>query len=258
MKKRVVILLVTSILIASFIMGCGAKSNSTPDTNAPVDSESSSEATGSDEKVTLNYYAWDEGDYLQEIVDAYNESSNVAQVKLTIIASSDYDDKLLAMLAGDNDIDLYNMRSISLLSRLAHTGNLADLTQYIQDSELDVTVYGTGYAETQIDNKFYGLPYRSQSYALFYNKKIFDEKGIPYPDNLTWDEYAELAKQLTEGEGMDKVYGGYIPEWLYTPFITLQRSSNIADDDLSATQEWLEMLNRLYNIDGSHISVAHM
>ena len=69
------------------------------------------------------------------------------------------------------------MRSISLLSRLAHTGNLADLTQYIQDSELDVNAYGQ-VMQKQIDNKFYGLPYRSQSYALFYNKKIFDEKAF--------------------------------------------------------------------------------
>ena len=30
-------------------------------------------------KVQLNYYAWSEGDYLQDIVDAYNAQSTVAE-----------------------------------------------------------------------------------------------------------------------------------------------------------------------------------
>ncbi len=259
-KKKLVVLITTCILTAATHWGCG-KADQTPTDEsgqaANNSSENISEAAAGD-KVELNYYAWSEGDYLQEIVDTYNAFSTVAQVKLTTVASIDYDDKLVTMLAGENDIDLYNMRSVSLLSKLANSGNLADMTKNIQDSGLDVSVYGTGYADTQINNMFYALPYRSQSYALFYNKKIFDEKGITYPDNLTWDEYAKLAKQLTEGEGQDKVYGGYIPEWLYTPFITLQEGSNIADDNLTATQDWLEMLNKLYNEDGSHMSYSDM
>jgi multiple sugar transport system substrate-binding protein len=261
--KKITALITACVLVTAALAGCG-RAAGTPEDNNGVqtgDNDASSDNISKPEagdKVELNYYAWSEGDYLQEIVDAYNASSTLAHVKLTTVASSDYDDKLVTMLAGDNDIDLYNMRSASLLSKLANSGNLADMTDYIKNAGLDVSIYGTGYADTQIDNKFYGLPYRAQSYALFYNRKIFDDKQIPYPDNLTWDEYAALAKQLTQGEGQDKVYGGYIPEWLYTPFITLQEGSNIADDDLTATQDWLEMLNKLYNEDGSHMSYSDM
>ncbi len=261
-KKKIVALMFSCIFTSAILLGCGKAEDTPQNDSGQVGGSTSvpenSSETNTGDKVELNYYAWSEGDYLQEIVDAYNASSTVATVKLTTVASSDYDDKLVTMLAGDNDIDLYNMRSISLLNKLANSGNLADVTNYIKDSGLDVSVYGTGYMDTQIDDKFYALPYRTQSYALFYNKKIFDAREIAYPDNLTWDEYAELAKQLTEGEGQDKVYGGYIPEWLYTPFITLQEGSNIADDDLTATQNWLEMLNKLYNEDKSHMSYADM
>lgn len=39
---------------------------------------------------------------------------------------------------------------------------------------------------------------------LFYNKDLFDAAGVAYPTNdMTWDAYAELAKQMTK----DGVYG---------------------------------------------------
>lgn len=66
---------------------------------------------------------------------------------------------------------------------------------------------------------------------------MFDAKGVAYPDNLTWDEYADLAAELSEGTGADRIYGGYIPDWNNCAYITLQEGSNFADDDLSALQD---------------------
>lgn len=222
------------------------------------DKESSSGSVTKDGKVKLTYYAWEEGSYIKDIVDSYNAQSDIAEVTLVSFPSNDYDTKLTTMLSGKNDIDIFNMRSISLLNTLISTGNLLDITEYVKNSDIDITAYGSSFAELRVDGKYFALPYRAQSYALFYNKKIFDEKGISYPDNLTWEEYAELALELTSGSGANKIYGGFIPDWLYAPFITQQMGSNIADDDLGPTQAWLEMLNRLYNIDNSHMSMLDM
>lgn len=265
MKKRLLPLLMTASILAAALSGCG--NQSAPDASAPgTESAAATTNTTSDsvslpdgeEKTVLHYYAWSEGDYLQEIVDAYNAQSQTAEVQMTQVNSSDYEDKLFTMLAGKNDIDIFNIRTGSLVSDLAGTGNLADLSPFIQDSGLDVSIYGTGFAETKIDDKFYALPYRSSAYGLFYNKKIFDEKGIPYPDNLTWDEYANLALELTEGEGTDKFYGSYIPDWNGCPYEVIQKGSNLADDDLTAARIWAERLNRFYNTDNSHMSFTEM
>lgn len=261
MKKRIAAILVLC-MGCSLLTSCGSSSSGDDSaTDSATESATESTTEGADdstEKVELNYFAWSEGDALLEIVEEYNATSTVAYVNLTTVASDDYETKLTAMLAGDGDVDLYNMRSQSLLSTMATSGNLVDISSYIQESGLDVSVYGTGFAETQIDGSFYSLPYRSQSYALFYNKVIFDENGLDYPTNITWDEYEELALALTTGSGADKVYGGYIPEWLYAPFMTQQTGSNIADDDLTATQLWLEELNLFYNTDNSHMSYTEM
>lgn len=266
MKKRVVPLLMTASLLTASLTGCSSQTAPSESGSAAAPAQESSRSavedsasvTGAGEKVLLHYYAWSEGDYLQEIVDAYNAQSQTARVEMTQVNSSDYEDKLFTMLAGKNDIDIFNIRTGSLVSDLAGTGNLVDLSTYIQDSGLDVSIYGTGFAETKIDDKFYALPYRSSAYGLFYNKKIFDEKGIPYPDNLTWDEYADLALELTEGEGTGRFYGSYIPDWNGCPYEVIQKGSNLADDDLTPARIWAERLNRFYNTDNSHMSFTDM
>lgn len=271
-KKRIVALGLIAILTVTNIVGCGKASSSDSEssngtkaenqptveaeTKEPENENSVTPETG--EKVTLNYFAWNEGDYLQDIVDAYNAQNNGVEVKLTVVAGSDYDDKLVTMLAGSNDIDLYSMRSIAQLSQMASTGNLENITDLIQEKGVDVSAYGNGFADSEIDGKFYALPYRAQSYALFYNKKVFEEQNVPYPENITWEEYAEIAKQLTGEFDGKKVYGGYLPEWLFAPFMTRQMRAGIEDDDLTATRAWLEQLNRFYNVDKSHLSYSEM
>ena len=210
MKRKAIALFMAAVTVIGLLAGCGSQPEATQEeASGQMDAaEPAQEADGKEsegetattdgsggEKVTIQYYSWSEGDYLQEMVDAFNAASSNVAVEMTQVSSDEYDDKLMTMLAGSNDIDVFNMRSGSLLSNLATSGNLADITQMISDSGMDVSIYGTGYAETAIDNKFYGLPYRASAYGLFYNKKLFDAKGVSYPDNLTWEEYANLAAQ---------------------------------------------------------------
>lgn len=263
-KRKFLPYILIVAMLTPILSGCGS-STGTQET-VPKEQEAAQEgenasAGGGDmtaEKVELNYYAWSEGEYLQKIVDAYNAQSTVAHVTMTQVNSSDYEDKLFTMLAGKNDIDVFNLRTGSLVSDLAQSGNLADISDLIQHSGLDVSIFGTGFAETQIDGKFYALPYRASAYGLFYNKKIFDEKQIDYPDDLTWDEYTELAMQLTQGEGNDKFYGSYIPDWNSCPYEVIQKGSNLVDDDLSAIKIWAERMNQFYNTDNSHMSYTQM
>ena len=267
MKKKIISCILACTMSIGLLAGCGSTNNGGETDSSTVSTETeedtsaemteTAEANGQD-KTVIHYYSWSEGDYLQEMVDAFNASSENVTVEMTQVSSEEYDDKLLTMLAGSNDIDVFNMRSTSLLSNLAKSGNLLDITQMINDSGMDISIYGTGFADTKVDDKFYGLPYRASAYGLFYNKKMFDAKGVAYPDNLTWDEYADLAAQLTEGEGADRIYGGYIPDWNNCPYITIQEGSNFADDDLTALQDWWEMENRLYNTDNSHMSYSDM
>ena len=44
--------------------------------------------------------------------------------------------------------------------------------------------------------------------VMYYNKDIFDEKGVEYPkEGWTWDEFMETAEKLTYEENGKTIYG---------------------------------------------------
>jgi multiple sugar transport system substrate-binding protein len=56
----------------------------------------------------------------------------------------------------------------------------------------------------------YAVPENIQSMALFYNKKLFDEAGVAYPDeNTTWDDIKVIAEKLKKVEGEEVTQWGF-------------------------------------------------
>jgi len=71
------------------------------------------------------------------------------------------------------------------------------------------------------DGKTYGLPQDINMFGLFYNKDIFDNAGIAYPDaSWTWDDLERVAKRLTKVVKKRVEIFGYDAMWtsclLYT------------------------------------------
>ncbi|UUZ95631.1 ABC transporter substrate-binding protein [Paenibacillus sp. P25] len=53
-----------------------------------------------------------------------------------------------------------------------------------------------------------GSPLYTNTFALFYNKDIFDKFGVPYPkDGMYWDEVAELGQKLTRMDNGVQIRG---------------------------------------------------
>ncbi|WP_164775448.1 ABC transporter substrate-binding protein [Paenibacillus glycanilyticus] len=215
-------------------------------------------------KTVLEYYTWtDEADYMQKVVDTFNAQNSSIQVKMNTISNNadEYNTKIMNNLTGGSKMDLYSINGTSSLGLYSSKNQLIDLTDRIKSANLDVGAYGPSYqdiVELLTDGKYYALPYRTSEYALFYNKAIFDKEGIPYPTQMTWDEYADLAKQLTKGDGTGKQWGGYFADWLTAPLGALQKGTTILDDSLDDVGSWLDYLDRLYYKDQSHMSYKQM
>ncbi|WP_336775013.1 ABC transporter substrate-binding protein [Paenibacillus sp. MMO-58] len=215
-------------------------------------------------KTVLEYYTWtDEADYMQKVVDTFNAQNSGIQVKMNTISNNadEYNTKIMNNLTGGSKMDLYSINGTSSLGLYSSKNQLVDLTDRIKSANLDVGAYGPSYqdiVELLTDGKYYALPYRTSEYALFYNKAIFDKEGIPYPTQMTWDEYADLAKQLTKGDGAGKQWGGYFADWLTAPLGALQKGTTILDDSLDDVGSWLDFLDRLYYKDQSHMSYKQM
>lgn len=86
---------------------------------------------------------------------------------------------------------------------------------------LDELTKGTGYDAEKVfgkylpefDGKVYGLPSFVDIWLTLYNKKIFDDAGVPYPtaDGWTWNKYVETAKKLTNPE--KGIYGSFMANY---------------------------------------------
>lgn len=245
-----------SIMLSAFLLimsACGSGGENEP-----------SAGGGGSGKVVLEYYTWtDEEDYMRKVIDAFNAQNGDIEVSMTTISNdaNEYNTKIMNNLSGGSKMDVYSINGTTSLGLYSSKNQLLDLTDRIKAANLDVGAYGPSYqdiVEILTEGQYYALPYRTSQYALFYNKAIFDREGLAYPGQLTWEQYADLAKSLTKGEGPDKQWGGYYADWLIAPLGALQQGSTILDDNLDHVGEWMDYLNRLYNEDGSHMSYKQM
>lgn len=208
----------------------------------------------SSEEIVLDYYIWDdETSYILPVVNAYMSFHKNIHINLHSLESLHYDDVIKLLLDGDTKMDIVGIRGISLIVQMMEQNQLLNITDEINKNNLDVTAYGNMYNNISIEGDYFALPTRSTCWFLLYNKDLFDQAGIAYPAEMTWDEYRQLALRLTQGTGYNKVYGACWPPWFFN-FGAVQRSSYLIDDDLSYTRESLQMLNNFYNVDKSHIS----
>jgi ABC-type glycerol-3-phosphate transport system substrate-binding protein len=61
------------------------------------------------------------------------------------------------------------------------------------------------------EGDLWGLPFEGELQVLLYNKDLFDEAGVEYPQpGWTLEDFLEKAVALTNGKGESKVYG-YMP-----------------------------------------------
>jgi len=188
------------------------------------------------EPVTLKMTAWDVATtpYWQAVIDAYEAQNPNVTVELTDIASAEYQDVVNVMLSGGDDTDILTVKDIPGYSAMLTRGQIIPLNDYIAADDIDLSVYSGAVEELTYEGSIYALPFRSDIWILYYNKDIFDAAGLPYPTNdMTWDEFDALARQLTSGSGADKIYGGHFHTWRSTVQLpTVQDGVNtvIADD----------------------------
>lgn len=144
---------------------------------------------------------------LQTIADLWTEQSGI-DVNIQVITWDEYWTLLEAGATGGTLPDVFWMHSNNAQMYMEND-MLLNLNDYIAKSDkIDLANYYQGVTELYSWNgNQYALPKDHDTIALLYNKKIFDQFGVAYPDDTwTWDDYYAAGKAITDaGEG--KVYG---------------------------------------------------
>ena len=152
--------------------------------------------------------------YVTPLIEAFKKANPDVSIEVIDIPSADYTQRLTVMLNGGSDVDVFWIKDGDTTKAIANRGQLADLSGYVKRDNINLGDF-YGVADRFIfDGKLTALPASTGYYVLYYNKDIFDNMRIPYPSNdMTWDEWEELAGRLTSGSGNNKIYGGHLHTW---------------------------------------------
>jgi len=264
--KRIVTFLLAAVFVFS-VAACSSNDSGTSGSSSSAGGSSADEtstagqSTANTDDIIINLYAHSDNQSAAEAqAAAYNAKDNGITVVTHIIANDDYDDKLKVLAAGSSgELDVFWVRSPSQVKTFMNNGVLADLSAFASDTGLDLTPIEGPLTNVSDDSgAFYGMPWTSSCWMLFYNKELFDAKGLDYPVNLTWEEYCDLAQELTYEEGGTKYWGGIVPNWTLNLGATSADEYLTADEPMERAMEYSTYLHRMYVEDKSNLGIAEM
>ncbi|HOS91950.1 MAG TPA: extracellular solute-binding protein, partial [Armatimonadota bacterium] len=108
--------------------------------------------------------------------------------------------KLIVQCATGTGPDVVDVYSKEQMMALVDAGILLDLTPYAETMGFGVDkTYPAMEGGLVVDGRQYRFPCNVWANCVVYNKRIFDDHGVPYPrDGWTWDEFIRVGKQLKE------------------------------------------------------------
>lgn len=219
MRKKLISLLLTGVLTASLLAGCGSTDNSAASENTAAAEKTASagedqEAVDlagtetTEEAVEITYANFNASggneETLQKMYEAFHEEYPNITVNIETIGYDDYFTQMQTRVAGGTAPDCYEL-NIENFAAYANKGVLAELTG------IDTSGYNaTALNAFSVNGKQYGVPGNFSNVVLIYNKDLFDQAGVAYPtDDWTWDDAMDACEKISALG--DDIYGIYQP-----------------------------------------------
>lgn len=187
------------------------------------------------EDVTITYACFSasgaQEETLKKMIEVFEGKNPGIKVDVQLTGYEDYFMSLATKVAGGNAPDVFEMNMENYLAYMLR-GACADL------SELGIAKenYSEGtMAAVSNEGKLYAVPMSFSTCVLFYNKALFDQAGVAYPnDSWTWADMQDAAEKIVAAGGED-VWGIYQPityNELYKSVAT--NGGSLLNDDFTA------------------------
>ena len=280
MKKKVLSLLLATSMVVS-LAACGGKEapaeSQAPAADTKVEESKPADApvadAPADEPVTLKWAIWDESTtvYWGDLKAAYEAANPNVTVEMVDLGSTDYMTVLATELSGEgSDFDVVTIKDVPGYATLVQKNAILPLDDYIAADGVDLAQYAGATDQVTVDGSLYELPFRNDFWVVFYNKDIFDAKGVAYPTNdMTFEQYDALARQVTDTTFGAQTYGTHYHTWRSAVqlFGVLDGKHTILDGEYEFFKPYYEMVLgqeadgvcRSYNdlkTEGLHYSAA--
>jgi raffinose/stachyose/melibiose transport system substrate-binding protein len=218
MKKLLLTLLTTSLVIVFSLAGCGnneadnssASSSASADASASEGAGNESPSASDDEPFKMRISGWflTEGEgtndaFKKVVEEKFKEKYPNGSIQWDNLTGEKYFDKLKAELASSSAADIIYSQQVPSLGK---AGYLMDLSgePWVNDM-VDATKIVEAY-----DGKIYGAAATIQSFGFYYNKKIFADLGIAPP--TTFNELLAAGEKLNAAK-ITPITVGFKDQW---------------------------------------------
>ena len=188
--------LVTVLLVLLIATACAPP----PPAEAPADTggEAPAAATGdaASDEVLQVWITWgDNPAQIQALFDQYGEATGV-QVQVNAPVETD---KVIAALAGNDPPDILVTGGPDNVGTWAREELITPLDDLISTTSIDLEdIFDAPLSQCQYQGAYFCLPWGTDTYALFWNKDLFEDAGLdPEQPPQTLEELVAMAKELT-------------------------------------------------------------
>ena len=192
--------------------GCSSSGNS-------GNSSSSGGGTSGTVSLTSNVTADWEAQLRENITRIQEANSGLKMELLNISDGEQYYTKLKTQALSQTLPDVFYVRTLEL-NQFAKDGWIMPLDEVVADHGDLVKpddFWPAAVAQATYEDKWYGVGEDLSCFAMYVNKSLFEQRGIAIPtDDWTWDDFYDLAEELTTVEGgRTTVWGGSLSTGSY-------------------------------------------
>ncbi len=159
--------------------------------------------SGDDDKVTLNMAWWGSQvrhDATVQVIELFEQENPHISIEFEFYDYEGYYTKLGTLAASDDIWDVFQLDN----QFPQYINQIEPLDDYVADGLIDISNTDDTYlATTTYDGQLVGISAGVNSFAIAYNKAIFDQLGIPEPEtDWTWEEFEDISTQIVDGLGI--------------------------------------------------------
>ncbi len=152
-------------------------------------------------RTTITYALWDQLQVAgtKKVIEAFEAEHPDIAVEIHVTPFSSYWTTLKTAMRGGSAPDVFWMNAVNL-QLYAAGGVLQPLDEFIERDGFDMGVHPDELLRMYTyKGTRYAMPKDFDTIGLWYNKELFDKKGIEYPDeSWTWDTVRDAAAELTD------------------------------------------------------------
>ena len=177
--------------LALILSACSGGTASPPVTSSAA---APTETTAAPVALTMSGWSLATTPEFQTLVDAFKVKEPNVTITIKEYDPNNYESLLLTDMTAKQAPDIIAIKQAKYTTQWATGGQLMDVSDLV--AALPSSVVGS--ASYLVNGKSYGVPYRQDSWLLFYDKDLFDKAGVAIPNGQwTWDDYVTTAQELT-------------------------------------------------------------